>query len=92
MILKAFKFVIILYSGLIVSSCSSGKGVMSMFSGNPARTVQVALKDGDAKQLKNAWDNKAQSLCKSGYSITNLGKVVSTAGGHNSLSGLIACK
>ena len=92
MILKAFKFLIILTAGIFVSSCTSGNGVMSMFSGNPARTVQVAIKDGNAKQLRNAWDQKALSLCKSGYDITNLGKVVSTAGGHNSLSGLIACK
>ena len=92
MILKAFKFIIIFTLGVIVSSCSSGNGMMSMFSGNPARTVQVAIKDGNAKQLKDAWDKKAMSLCKSGYNITNLGKVVSTAGGHNSLSGLIACK
>ena len=92
MILKAFKFLIILTAGIFISSCSSGNGVMSMFSGNPARTVQVAIKDGNAKQLKNAWDQKALSLCKSGYNITNIGKVVSTAGGHNSLSGLIACK
>tara|TARA_B100001741_G_C16173843_1_gene423620 strand:- start:11 stop:289 length:279 start_codon:yes stop_codon:yes gene_type:complete len=92
MILKAFKFLIIVTAGIFVSSCSSGNGVMSMFSGNPARTVQVAIKDGNAKQLRNAWDQKALSLCKSGYNITNLGKVVSTAGGHNSLSGLIACK
>ena len=87
MILKAFKILIIITSAVIVSSCTS-----SMFSGNPARTVQVAIKDGNAKQLKNAWDKKALSLCKSGYNVTNLGKVVSTAGGHNSLSGLIACK
>jgi len=86
MILKAFKILIIITSAVIVSSCTS------MLSGNPARTVQVAIKDGNAKQLKNAWDKKALSLCKSGYNITNLGKVVSTAGGHNSLSGLIACK
>ncbi len=87
MILKALKLLIILTAGIFISSCTS-----SMFSGNPARTVQVAIKDGNAKQLKNAWDQKALSLCKSGYNITNLGKVVSTAGGHNSLSGLIACK
>ena len=92
MILKAFKFSIILTSGVVVSSCTSGNGVMSMFSGNPARTVQVAIKDGSATQLKKAWDEKALSLCKSGYDITDLGKVVSTAGGHNSLSGSIACK
>ena len=90
--LKAIKILIIITSGVIVSSCTSGNGVVSMFSGNPARTVQVAIKDGNAKQLKNAWDKKALSLCKSGYNVTNLGKVVSTAGGHNSLSGLIACK
>ena len=92
MILKAFKFLIIFTAGIFVSSCTSGNGVMSMFSGNPARTVQVAIKDGNAKQLKNAWNQKALSLCKSGYDITNLGKVVSTAGGHNSLSGSIACR
>ncbi len=92
MILKTGKFFIIISAGIFVCSCSSGNGVMSMFSGNPARTVEVAIKDGDAKQLKNAWDNKALSLCKSGYNITDLGKVVSTAGGHNSLSGSIACK
>ena len=92
MILKAYKFLIILTTSVFVFSCSSSNGVMNVFSGNPARTVQVAIKDGNAKQLKNAWDNKALSLCKSGYNITNLGKVVSTAGGHNSLSGLIACK
>ncbi len=92
MVSKAYNFLIILTAGSFVFSCSSGNSVMSMFSGNPARTVQVAIKDGSASQLKNAWDNKAISLCKSGYNITNLGKVVSTAGGHNSLSGSIACK
>ena len=92
MILKTCNFFILLTAGIFVVSCSSGNGAMSMFSGNPARTVEVAIKDGNAKQLKTAWDNKALSLCKSGYNITNLGKVVSTAGGHNSLSGSIACK
>ena len=92
MVAKAYKFLIIFIAGVFVFSCSSGNGVMSMFSGNPARAVQVAIKDGTAKQLRDSWDNKALSLCKSGYEITNLGKVVSTAGGHNSLSGSIACK
>ena len=92
MISKTCKFFIFLSAGIFVFSCSSGNGVMSMFSGNPARTVQVAIKDGSASQLKKAWDEKALSLCKSGYDITDLGKAVSTAGGHNSLSGSIACK
>ena len=92
MILKAFKFLIVLTTSVFVFSCSSSNGVMSVFSGNPARTVQVAIKDGNDKQLKNAWDKKALSLCQSGYNITNIGKVVSTAGGHNSLSGSINCK
>ena len=92
MISKTCKFFILLTAAIFVFSCSSGNGVMSVFSGNPARTVEVAIKDGNAKQLKTAWDSKALGLCKSGYTITNLGKVVSTAGGHNSLSGSIACK
>ena len=92
MISKAYKFLIILTTGVFIFSCSSSNGVISMFSGNPARTVQVAIKDGNAKQLKNAWDKKALNLCKSGYNTTNIGKVISTAGGHNSLSGSIACK
>ena len=92
MLLRPLNLFILLLAGMFVYSCSSGNGMMSMFSGNPARDVQVALKDGNAKQLRSAWENKAASLCKSGYDITNLGKAVSTAGGHNSLSGTISCK
>ncbi len=92
MILKTYKFLIVLTAGVFVFSCSSSNGVMNMFSGNPARTVQVAIKDGNSKQLKDAWDKKALSLCQSGYNITDIGKVISTAGGHNSLSGSIDCK
>ena len=92
MLLRPLNLFILFLAGMFVYSCSSGNGMMSMFSGNPARTVQVAIKDGNAKQLKNAWDKKALSLCQSGYNITNIGKVISTAGGHNSLSGSIACK
>ena len=46
----------------LVSSCSSGNGansLMRMFSGNPERTITVAIKDGTAKQLKDSWDKKA---------------------------------
>tara|TARA_A100001015_G_scaffold303487_1_gene393221 strand:+ start:194 stop:448 length:255 start_codon:yes stop_codon:yes gene_type:complete len=81
--------------GFLVSSCSGGNesnSLMRMFSGNPERIITVALKDGTAKQLKNSWDKKALSACGSSYTVVNLGSEVSTAGGHNSLSGTIACK
>ena len=94
MISKLFKIGTVVVIGFFVSSCSSGNGsnsLMSMFSGNPERTITVAIKDGTAKQLKNAWDKKALSACGSTYKVANLGSTVSTAGGHNSLSGTISC-
>ena len=89
--LKLGTFVVIRF---LVSSCSSSNGsnsLMKIFSGNPERTITVAIKDGTAKQLKNSWDKKALSTCGSTYSVVNLGSTVSTAGGHNSLSGTISC-
>ena len=56
--------------GFLISSCSSSSGsnsLMRMFSGNPERTITVAIKDGTAKQLKNSWDKKALSACGSTY-------------------------
>ena len=94
MVLRIFTLGVVLAMGIFVSSCSSSNGsngLMRMFSGNPERTVTVAIKDGTAKQLKNAWDKKALSACGSTYKVINLGSAVSTAGGHNSLSGAVAC-
>ena len=94
MILKMLKLGTVVATGLLISSCSSGNGsnsLMRMFSGNPERTITVAIKDGTAKQLKNSWDKKAISACGSAYTVVDLGTAVSTAGGHNSLSGTIAC-
>ena len=95
MISRVFKIGTAIAIGFLVSSCSSGNesnSLMRMFSGNPERTITLALKDGTAKQLKNSWDKKALSACGSSYTVINLGSAVSTAGGHNSLSGKIACK
>ena len=95
MIFRMYKLGTVMAIGFLVSSCSSGNetnGLMRMFSGNPERTITVAIKDGTAKQLKNSWDKKALSACGSSYTVVNLGSAVSTAGGHNSLSGTIACK
>ena len=95
MISKMFKIGIVVVIGFLISSCSSGDGsnsLMRMFSGNPERTITVAIKDGTAKQLKNAWDKKALSACGSSYTVVNLGSTESTAGGHNSLSGTVSCK
>ena len=94
MIAKMFKLGTAVAIGFLVSSCSSGDGsnsLMRMFSGNPERTITVAIKDGTAKQLKNSWDKKALSACGSAYTVVNLGSAVSTAGGHNSLSGTVSC-
>ncbi len=94
MISKMFKLGTAVAIGFLVSSCSSGDGsnsLMRMFSGNPERTITVALKDGTAKQLKNSWDKKALSACGSAYTVVNLESAVSTAGGHNSLSGTVSC-
>ena len=92
MISSVFKIVTIMAIGFLVSSCSSGNDLMRMFSGNPERTITVAIKDGTAKQLKNSWDKKALSACGSAYTVVNLGSAQSTAGGHNSLSGTVSCK
>ena len=95
MMLRMYKLGIVMAIGFLVSSCSSGNesnSLMRMFSGNPERTITVAIKDGTAKQLKDSWDKKALSACGSTYSVVNLGTAVSTAGGHNSLSGTVACK
>ena len=94
MISNIFKLVTAVAIGFIFSSCSSGNGsnsLMKMFSGNPERTITVAIKDGTAKQLKNSWDKKALGACGSTYTVVNLGSAVSTAGGHNSLSGTVSC-
>ena len=94
MISKMFKLGTVIAIGFLVSSCSSGNGsnsLMRMFSGNPERTITVAIKDGTSKQLKNSWDKKASSTCGSAYTVVNLGKAISTAGGHNSLSGTVSC-
>ena len=94
MISRVIKIGTTLAIGFLVSSCSSGDGsnsLMRMFSGNPERTITVAIKDGTAKQLKNSWDKKALSACGSAYTVVNLGSAVSTAGGHNSLSGTVSC-
>ena len=95
MISKMFKLGTMLVIGLLLLSCSSGNGsnsLMRMFSGNPERTITVAIKDGIAKQLKSSWDKKALSACGSAYTVVNLGSAVSTADGHNSLSGTVSCK
>mgnify|MGYP001182921005 CR=1 FL=1 len=95
MIIRIFRLATLMAIGFLVSSCSGGNesnSLMRMFSGNPERIITVALKDGTAKQLKNSWDKKALSACGSSYTVVNLGSEVSTAGGHNSLSGTIACK
>ena len=94
MISKMFKLGTAVAIGFLVSSCSSGdgsNGLMRMFSGNPERTITVAIKDGTEKQLKNSWDKKALSACGSAYTVVNIGTAVSTAGGHNSLSGTVSC-
>ena len=94
MISKIFRLGTVAVIGLIVSSCSSGSGsnsLMRMFSGNPERTITVAIKDGTAKQLRDSWDKKALDACGTTYTVVNLGSEVSTAGGHNSLSGTISC-
>ena len=95
MIFRMYKLGTVMAIGFLVSSCSSGdepNSLMRMFSGNPERTITVAIKDGTAKQLKNSWDKKALSACGSAYTVVKLGSAVSTAGGHNSLSGTVACK
>ena len=94
MIKKMLKLGTVVVVGFLISSCSSNNGsngLMRMFSGNPERTITVAIKDGTAKQLKNSWDKKALSACGSTYTVVNLGSTVSTAGGHNSLSGTVSC-
>ena len=94
MVSKMFKLGTVVTVGFLVSSCSIGNGsnsLMRMFSGNPERTITVAIKDGTAKQLKNSWDKKALSSCGSAYTVVKLGSAVSTAGGHNSLSGTVSC-
>ena len=94
MITTMIKLGTVVVIGFLISSCSSSNGsnsLMRIFSGNPERTITVAIKDGTAKQLKNSWDKKALGACGSAYAIVNLGSPVSTAGGHNSLSGTVAC-
>ena len=95
MISRVLKLGTAMVIGLLVTSCSNGNessSLMRMFSGNPERTITVAIKDGTAKQLKNAWDKKALGACGSAYTVVNLGSAVSTAGGHNSISGTVSCK
>ena len=95
MISRVLKLGTTIAIGFLVTSCSSGNesnSLVRMFSGNPERTITVAIKDGTAKQLKNSWDKKALSACGSAYTVVNLGSAVSTAGGHNSISGTISCK
>ena len=94
MITKILKLGIVVVIGFHISSCSSSNGsngLMRIFSGNPERTITVAIKDGTAKQLKNSWDKKALNACGSSYTVVNIGSTVSTAGGHNSLSGTVSC-
>ena len=94
MVSRILKLGVVLAVGIFASSCSSSNesnSLMRMFSGNPERTITVAIKDGTAKQLKNSWDKKALSACGSAYTVVNLGSTVSTAGGHNSLSGTVSC-
>ena len=94
MVSRILKLGVVLAMGVLASSCSSSNesnSLMRMFSGNPERTVTVAIKDGTEKQLKNAWDKKALSTCRSTYKVIDLSSAVSTAGGHNSLSGKVAC-
>ena len=94
MVSRVLKMGVVLVIGVFASSCSSSNepnSLMRMFSGNPERNINVAIKDGTAKQLKDAWDKKALSACGSTYTVVNLGSAVSTAGGHNSLSGKIIC-
>ena len=94
MVSRILKLGVVLAMGIYASSCSSSNesnSLMRMFSGNPERTITVAIKDGTAKQLKNSWDKKALSACGSTYTVVNLGSTVSTAGGHNSLSGTVSC-
>ena len=94
MVSRVLKMGVVLVIGVFASSCSSSNepnSLMRMFSGNPERNINVAIKDGTAKQLKDAWDKKALSACGSTYTVVNLGSAVSTAGGHNSLSGKIVC-
>ena len=94
MVSRILKLGVVLAMGFFASSCSSSNesnSLMRMFAGNPERTISVAIKDGTTKQLKNAWDKKALSACGSTYTVVNIGSSVSTAGGHNSLSGTIAC-
>ena len=95
MITKMFNLGTVVVIGFLISSCSSSNGsnsLMRMFSGNPERTITVALKDGTAKQLKDRWDKKALSACGSPYTVVNVESAVSTAGGHNSLSGTVTCE
>ena len=94
MVSRILKLGVLLAMGIFASSCSSSNesnSLMRMFSGNPERTITVAIKDGTAKQLKDSWDKKALSACGSAYTVVNLGSTVSTAGGHNSLSGTVSC-
>ena len=75
MITKMFKLGIVVVIGFLISSCSSSNGsngLLSIFSGNPERTITVAIKDGTAKQLKNSWDKKALSACGSAYRIVTV--------------------
>ena len=94
MVSRILKLGVVLAVGIFASSCSGSNesnSLMRMFSGNPERTITVAIKDGTAKQLKNSWDKKALSACGSAYTVVNLQPAVSTAGGHNSLSGTVSC-
>ena len=94
MVSRILKLGVFLAVGIFASPCSSSNesnSLMRMFSGNPERTITVAIKDGTAKQLKDSWDKKALSACGSAYTVVNLGSTVSTAGGHNSLSGTVSC-
>ena len=94
MVSRVLKMGVVLVIGVFASSCSSSNepnSLMRMFSGHPERNINVAIKDGTAKQLKDAWDKKALSACGSTYTVVNLGSAVRTAGGHNSLSGKIVC-
>ena len=94
MLTKLGRMGIIMSLCLIISSCSSTSGsnsLLRIFSQNPEREVNVAIKDATEKQLKDAWDKKAMSSCQSNYQVVKLDKVISTAGGHNMLSGTVSC-
>ena len=75
-----------LKQGEIGEICASGAVVSKTYYRMPGATCDSKFNDE-----KNSWDKKALSACGSAYTVVNLGSAVSTAGGHNSLSGTVAC-